>query len=708
MIKKSASRITLAVLAGIAVSSAQAQDIDPVIASQPTQTDTGGAGLLQMPSARMAPEGEFSLLYYDNEEYRRIAVSMQVFPWLETTLRYNDIRTRLYSSSPGFSGDQTYKDRGVDIKARLWKESLWLPELSVGLRDLAGTGKFASEYIVASKRFGPLDLTLGLGFGYMGRADDLDNPFCELSTEFCRRGGAVSGQGGKFEVDSWFSGESALFAGIEYQTPWRPLSIKVEYEGNDYSDEPSLTNVEQDSRWNFGLHYRVSDNANLQVSYERGNTLMFGFNFRTNFNSANTFKKTPPLLSPTNPATDELAQVDFNELATKIYRNSGFGVKQINASDDGRTVSVVGYQGTYSKHSMSIDRASAVLARELPPSVQEYRFIDSAWDYELAQVTVNAAKYKRAYYRADFTSRYEDAYKLVSPEAQTGTLVFNHERDVSWPDISFRPYLEQSYGNPENFYMYQLRLDAYGDWAPTDNFVINGVLSGNLFTNYDEFNFLVDNYDSDVPRVRTYVREYVTQSDIWVNNLQGTYFAQPSSSLFTSYYGGYLERMFGGVGTEWLYREVDSNWALGVDVNYVKQRSFENQLGFRDYDVVTGHVTGYWRPEILDDSLIKVAAGRFLADDKGVQLNFEKKFDSGIIIGAYAAKTNLSAEEYGEGSFTKGFYVSIPFDLFQMTHTAGRARIGWTPLTRDGGQMLGRSNRLYEVSDARSRFYTEW
>ena len=52
----------------------------------PSQSDFGGAGLLQMPSARMAAEGEFSFNYMDNEEYRRWSISMQPFDWFEALL----------------------------------------------------------------------------------------------------------------------------------------------------------------------------------------------------------------------------------------------------------------------------------------------------------------------------------------------------------------------------------------------------------------------------------------------------------------------------------------------------------------------------------------------------------------------------------------------------------------------------------------------
>ncbi|CPR21744.1 YjbH domain-containing protein [Brenneria goodwinii] len=50
-----------------------------------SQSDFGGTGLLQMPTARMAETGEFSVNYRDNDQYRRYSVSLQLLDWLETT-----------------------------------------------------------------------------------------------------------------------------------------------------------------------------------------------------------------------------------------------------------------------------------------------------------------------------------------------------------------------------------------------------------------------------------------------------------------------------------------------------------------------------------------------------------------------------------------------------------------------------------------------
>ena len=82
-------------------------------------------------------------------------------------------------------------------------------------------------------------------------------------------------------------------------------------------------------------------------------------------------------------------------------------------------------------------------------------------------------------------------------------------------------------------------------------------------------------------------------------------------------------------------------------------------------------------------------------------IDFSKQFDSGIIAGAFISKTSMSAEEYGEGSFNKGFYISIPFDILTVKPSTSRAHISWLPMNRDGGQMLGRQYHLYDLTDGR-------
>ena len=104
-----------------------------------SQMNHGGVGLIQMPTARFNQDGTLSVNYQDSEEYRFWTTSLQLFPWMETTIRYTDVRTKLYSDDPGFSGNQTYKDKGIDTKFRLlaetdiYRKSLLVSEILVAL-----------------------------------------------------------------------------------------------------------------------------------------------------------------------------------------------------------------------------------------------------------------------------------------------------------------------------------------------------------------------------------------------------------------------------------------------------------------------------------------------------------------------------------------------------------------------------------------------
>lgn len=59
--------------------------------------------------------------------------------------------------------------------------------MAFGKRDIAGTGLFDGEYLVASKQAGPFDFTLGMAWGYAGNAGNITNPFCRVSDKYCHR-----------------------------------------------------------------------------------------------------------------------------------------------------------------------------------------------------------------------------------------------------------------------------------------------------------------------------------------------------------------------------------------------------------------------------------------------------------------------------------------------------------------------------------------
>ncbi|EHR42080.1 YjbH domain-containing protein [Alishewanella jeotgali] len=669
---------------------------DPAGASQAAH---GGVGLIQTPTARMAPDGDVTLNYTDNEEYRLWSVSIQLFPWMEATARYTDVRTRLYSDSPGFSNDQTYKDKGLDVKFRLWQEGQYLPQVAVGLRDFGGTGLFESEFVTLSKQFGAVDFHLGMGWGYLGAAGNIKNPFCELRDSFCQRDSGFSGQGGKIEYKKFFRGPASVFGGVSYQTPWQPLVLKLEYDGNNYVQDFAGA-LQQDSRWNLGATYKWRD-FTFDLNYQRGNTLGFGMHYAFNMHTASQIKIKPEKIAVPEDRATISPNVNFSTLTRNLFYNAGLLPKGIQMSE--HEFIVHGVPIGYRDDEEATERAGRAIAAQLPETVKTIRIVEHSANMAMLEKVIDVDAFVEAVNANKLEATIRDTYVRQQPEPDSIAKVpLNDDRGFS---TGLETFWIQSFGNPEYFYMYQGGVYLAGGYRFNNQFSVMGNLRLTLLENFDKFNFKVDALESNLPRVRTYVREYVTRSKFGMDNVFGHWQKEIAPSIFAQAYAGYLETMYGGVGGEILYRPVDSPFAVGFDLNYVRQRSYENDFGFFDYKTLTGHVNIYWQPSFLPDTRLTFNIGQFLAKDKGVNVDFAKRFDSGMIVGAYAAVTNVSSADYGEGSFTKGFYLSIPFDLFSVRPSKGRGQIPWIPIGRDGGQPLNRPVRLVDLTESRNTFF---
>ena len=145
--------------------------------------------------------------------------------------------------------------------------------------------------------------------------------------------------------------------------------------------------------------------------------------------------------------------------------------------------------------------------------------------------------------------------------------------------------------------------------------------------------------------------------------------------------------MFGGVGGEVIMRDITQPWYISANYYWVKQREFNQRLSFRNYETFTGHLNFTWETPIEGVKLV-LSGGRYLAKDSGITVNMSKTFRTGFTIGFFATKTDISTQEFGEGSFDKGIYFSIPLDLVSSNFRKDNARFVWRNLTRDGGSML--------------------
>jgi hypothetical protein len=193
-----------------------------------------------------------------------------------------------------------------------------------------------------------------------------------------------------------------------------------------------------------------------------------------------------------------------------------------------------------------------------------------------------------------------------------------------------------------------------------------------------------------------------------VPELTLAWYERPSSQIYTRVTTGLLERAYGGISAEALWRPVNSPFAVGVEVNRVKKRDFDSVFGFRDYEATTGFVSAYYESPLGFSAQLDV--GQYLAGDKGATITVAREFANGWRIGAYATKTDLSDEEYGEGSFDKGVTLSIPLTWAIGDPSRDRASTTIRSLARDGGARVNVNGRLYDkVRDSQSvKLYEGW
>ncbi|MGI4984353.1 MAG: YjbH domain-containing protein [Janthinobacterium lividum] len=664
-----------------------------------TTNDWGNEGLLQTPSARMGTAGEASISFTNVNPYTRVNVMLHPLDWFEFGFRYTDISNHAYGST-ALSGSQSYKDKSIDAKVRLVQESAYVPQLALGMIDIGGTGLFSGEYLVASKRTGGFDWSLGLGWGYVGGRGDIGNPLQLFSNKFRYRpegsGSDEAGGVGK----SYFRGPMSVFGGVQYQMPNAPLVFKLEYDGNDYKHDPFDYDAHAKLPVNLGVVYRFNKNLDFSAGFERGNRAMLGVTLHGDLSRLGTQKVNDPARLPIDVPrpSPEAPPPDWRKTVADLQAQTRWTVLDIGQHGHILTVSFDSPEAFYRKD--LLDRVATVLHRDAPADINTFRIVTVVQGQTMRAYTILRTPWVESKTQAIPTTDRQPMVIMGAPPSNAQLKAEPKLFDQPFQRFyySIGPGYSQTLGGPNGFVLYAVSATANMALRLRQDTWIAGGVSYRLLDNYSHFTYTAD---SNLPRVRTYLREYMTTSRFTIPYLQATHVGKLGTDQYYSVYGGLLEPMFSGVGAEWLYRPSNSPIAVGVDVNQVWQRDFNEDFGLRHYRTFTGHLTAYWDTG-WNNFLVKLSAGQYLAKDRGATLDISRQFQNGVSIGAYATKTNISSATFGEGSFDKGIYVQIPFDAIMGRSIGGLANLSWQPLTRDGGAKLNRQFPLYDLTDERS------
>ena len=124
-------------------------------------------------------------------------------------------------------------------------------------------------------------------------------------------------------------------------------------------------------------------------------------------------------------------------------------------------------------------------------------------------------------------------------------------------------------------------------------------------------------------------------------------------------------------------------------------RAFDMRFDLRDYETTVGKISLYY--DGGGPFNLEVNAGRYLAGDWGATTKISRRFANGWEVGAYATLTEVPFEDFGEGSFDKGIYVTLPLDWLKGSPSMSRRSFTIRPITGDGGATLASGRQLYNL-----------
>ena len=646
----------------------------------------GQTGLVHMPDARTAAEGTWYLGGGDSSPYRILWTTLTPLPGLEITGRYTVIR----GADTGNEAFGDYKDKAVDLKWRFLGEGRWLPALAAGAQDLIGTRILPATYLVASKRWRELDLTVGYG---------------------------------RDRIDGWFGG-------VRYRPRWAgPVTFIGEYDATDYAGDFRAAESganRRDGGWTQGVEIRYGWlGLKLAVQDGRGEAAA---HLAIPLQDREYIPKIHEPAPDTRPAAATAPPLrvwrERPETAAALVRRlekQGFRNVHVAVGDGGLVLRL--NHPRISRIGRAVGRAARSALLVGPPDLRELTIVYTEFDQPVLVYRFQDPDKLRRYFAGLLSPAQLEHYVDVSaarpelpppgPEAAIGDPEPGSGRAsplslAEGPDLLTVRHQDRR-GRLD---IVPVRIDTYLN-------DLNGVFRYDLYTlaSYrrrlapglylstaarltlaEDISKARQESNSLLPHVRSDVARYKSEGRLKLDSLLLNRFLRPGTDSYARLSVGYYEEMYAGLGGQWLYLPPGRRWAVDVSLDWLRQRDFDGGLGLRDYDTVTALAAWHYRWPWKGISTT-VRAGRFLARDEGVRLELKRQFRSGIEFGGWYTWTNgndvTPPGSPGDPYHDKGVFVSIPLRAMLTRDSRARAGVSLAPWTRDVGQMVRPPVDLY-------------
>ena len=724
-----------------------------------TPNHGGQSGYINMPSAVVETDGTFSVGYSYDSPYGQLWATANILPFLQMTGRYVSITGipafGTSDSDPEYGkGYGRYKDKVVDGKLRLWAETEWMPSVAVGMTDLFGTELFKGQYIVATKTFGA-GKNIEASLGYAHRRPDgvfagvrwtpAALPRWSMVAEYDATDYQHDFRASETGADRRRKGASV---GLEYRWGWLALQaarsrdqfsvnafvsipfgqrefIPKVYEPPYFVDDKNPPPLPSRAEWHRDPAHGADlvnalvkqDYKNIRVEQE-GNVLSLSL---TNSRISNMGRavgraaRTAVAFTPQGVTTlritytkldQPIATYEFFDLpklndylAGKIDRKAFLEVVLLRYPEKSDVIrdDQQGWLQEFLDKPAPVVAAAPVAAPAPAPAAPALATAPAGIIAPAAGAPVaSAPPAVSAPPPAKVADVIKDDGKLAVGVGVDGDVVQIKSLDREANRFKIAPKVGFFFNDPSGAFRYSISAVANYDRRLGDGLYLNGAASLQLM---ETVSGVTQSSNSNLPHVRTDVAEYLRGGRFSLSRVLLNKYNNPAERVYTRLSAGLYEDMFRGVGGQVLYLPKDSRWAADLAVDALQQRGYKGLLDSRDYKTVTAIGSLHYR--LPHDITVTARAGRFLAKDTGVRMEFKRRFQSGIEVGAWYTHTNgndiTSPGTPSKPYQDRGIFLSVPLNSMLPMDTQSTAGFAIAPWTRDVGQMVASPGDLYDM-----------
>ena len=622
------------------------------IASSLAAEGIGGLSqAIDTPRAASGIADDLEIIFDYRADYRALSFGLQPSNRFEIGISF-----------PTYDEDDGGSSSGNELSfgLRFLDESAYSPALTVGIVGFGSDDRGSGEYVLASKTMGPIEASVGLGWGRYAQAIPVDRGVDD----------------GIIRTDHLFEGDTEPFANIVWDTGYNGLIAAAEYSG--------VSGPEADDTFAASLSYELIEGLTISgLVNNQGNAglrLLFAANPSRPFVQTNINRGPHPYVE-NNPARASQPQPNeaqvFALLKERLEKDD---IRIRRFAMRGDTIDVTADSSTDVVFARIAGRVARVLSAIAPPNITTFRVTQNTGAFDSNVVVLDRAGLDRAVGQVNAS---ELAWDATSFEASP------MDRPVGLGERPFTP----------NF-SYNFAPTFKADFITSDTLQLTGTFNANARYTFSPQTFVsgtvgyrfLNQWTQQDPPAEPQPRSDFTSyaPDIaFLQSLSIRHRFRVAPQVYGRVSAGFFERAYGGVSGEMVWRHPEQNYALGLEATYVQKRAYEGWFGFEDADATT-LIGSLYANVGTNGNFIIVDAGQHLADDFAIGLTVGRNYSNGWRI---AASTGWSEER--DSALKFGAEISIPLSWTSPDGGKGATNLSVGGQSGDFGSRIGGTGLLY-------------